>query len=253
LNLTSGKKFDSNCESFQAEEEANRHRIDLPKYGSEPVAIGGGLPVAHAVEAYKSLRSRIMKARNLRGISSIVITSTAHSEGKTLTAFNLAYCCALLDDTPVLMVDGDLRVQGLSRLAGNQRQFGLRDVLGSGKPYASAVAATDVPNLYLMGAGGGSESPAELLSGTGWRQFMAWASESFQFVLVDSPPIGILADFSLIESACGGSLVVVRAHRTTRRALEEALGQTDSKKLLGVVWNDDDRNPERYSYNYLKA
>jgi Mrp family chromosome partitioning ATPase len=151
------------------------------------------------------------------------------------------------------LVDADLRAQGLTALTRNQEQFGLRDVLGNDVPYASAVVATDVPNLYLMGAGGGNESPAELLSGTGWSQFMAWAGESFKLVLIDSPPIGIVADLNLIEAGCNGSLVVVRAHRTTQRALEEALGQIDSKKLLGVVWNEDPRSPERYSYSYQNA
>jgi capsular exopolysaccharide synthesis family protein len=191
-----------------------------------------------------------MKARESRAISSIVITSTAKSEGKTLTAFNLAYCCAQLEDTPVLLVDADLRTQGLTTLTKNQEQLGLRNVLGAGVPYADAVAATDVPNLYLMGAGSGTESPAELFSGSGWSQFMAWASEAFRFVLVDSPPIGVVADLNLIETGCDGSLIVVRAHRTTERALEDALGQIDCTKVLGVVWNEDSRSPEGYSYNY---
>jgi tyrosine-protein kinase Etk/Wzc len=251
---TSTKNVEGNCEVFPAYEPfASGPRIKLPKYGSEPVATGGGLAVAEAVEAYKSLRSKLMKARESRGMRSMVITSTAHSEGKTLTAFNLAYCCAQLEDTPVLLVDADLRAQGLTALTGNQQQCGLRDVLGNGAPYASATVASDVPGLYLMGAGEGSESPAELFSGAGWSQLIAWASESFKLVLVDSPPIGIVADFNLIEAGCNGSLIVVRAHRTTQRALEEALGQIDSKKVVGVIWNEDDRRPEGYSYNYQKA
>lgn len=252
--MTTGLKSpDCDRELFPAREQsANCHRIELQKYGKEPVVREGGLPAAQAVEAYKSLRSRLMKVRESRGVSSIVVTSTAHAEGKTLTAFNLAYCCAQLADTPVLLVDADLRAQGLTALTGNQEQFGLRDVLGNGVPYANAVVATDVRNLYLVGAGSGNESPAELLSGPGWIQFMAWASEAFKLVLIDSPPIGIVADLNLIEAGCNGSLIVVRAHRTTQRALEEALGQIDSKKVLGVVWNEDNRSSERYS-SYLNT
>lgn len=255
MNKTSEvSEFDRNCQLFRAQEQlANCQRIELPKYGNQPVATGGGALVSHAVEAYKSLRSRLMKARESRGICSIVITSTTHSEGKTLTAYNLAYCCAQLEDTPVLLVDADLRAQGLTVLTRNQEQIGLRDVLGSGMPYASAVVATDVPRLYLMGAGRGNESPAELLSGAGWSQFLAWASESFKLVLIDSPPIGVVADLNLIEAGCDGSLIVVRAHRTTQIALEDALGQIDSKKVVGVIWNEDDKRSERYSYSYPKV
>lgn len=251
---TGSMNFDRNCELSPADDRfANCIRIKLPKYGNEPVATGGGDPMSQAVEAYKSLRSRLMKARDGRAVSSIVVTSTAQSDGKTLTAYNLAYCCAQLEDITVLLVDADLRTQGLTALTGNQHRFGLRDVLSGSASYESAVVGTDVPSLHLMGAGTGNESPAELLSGTGWGQFMAWASESFKLVLVDSPPIGVVADLNLIEAGCSGSLIVVRAHKTLQRTLEDALGQIDSKKVLGVVWNDDNQTPERYSYSYRKA
>jgi capsular exopolysaccharide synthesis family protein len=234
---------------FVAHEQArNCHKIELPKFGDEPVVTGGNATVSPAIEAYKSLRSRLMKARDSRGISAVVVTSTTHSEGKTITAFNLAYCCAQLEDTPVLLVDADLRSQGLTVLTNNQLQYGLRDALSNAVPYASAVVATDVPNLYLMGAGGGNESPTELLSGASLSQLIAWARESFKIVLIDAPPIGVVADFNLIEAACDGSLIVTRAHKTTQQALEEALGQADPKKVLGVIWNEAKQPSKGYAY-----
>ncbi len=220
--------------------------IELPRYGSEPVVTEGGAPVAAALEAYKSLRARLMNAQERLRIRSVVVTSTTHSEGKTLTAFNLAYCCAQLENTPVLLIDADLRTGGLTALTGTQLHFGLRDVLSNAVPYTSAVLATDVPNLYVMGAGRGNESPTELFSSAAWSQFMAWAGETFKLVLVDAPPIGIVADMNLIEAGCQGSLIVVRAHKTTQQALDGALSQVDSKKIIGVVWNESTRCPEAY-------
>lgn len=253
--MTTGpESVERNYQTSSAREQfKNCKRIELPKYGNEPVVTGGGVRVAQAIEAYKSLRARLMKAQDTRSIRSVVVTSTTHSEGKTLTAFNLAYCYAQLENTPVLLVDADLRTQGLTSLTGTQSQLGLRDVFANSAPYESVVLGTDVPNLYLVGAGRGDEPPTELFSGAAWSEFIAWASESFKLVLVDAPPIGVVADMNLIEAGCNGSLIIVRAHKTTQQALEDALGQIDSKKIVGVVWNETDRCAETYSYSSQKV
>lgn len=227
-------------------------RIQLPKFGDQPIALDAGPEAASAVEAYKSLRSRIMKAQESRGTTSVVITSTAHGEGKTLTAFNLAVCCAQLAEIKVLLIDADMRTQGLTSLVGQSAQPGLRQVLTGAVPYANALAATDFPNLSFLGAGTGDDSPAEILSTASWSQFLAWASESFTLILIDAPPAGVVADFGLIEAGCQGSLIVVRAHRTTQRALQHSMEQIDLKKVIGVVWNEAP-SPQRYSYGYYKS
>ena len=252
--MTTGLKSpDCDRELFPAREQsANCHRIELQKYGKEPVVREGGLPAAQAVEAYKSLRSRLMKVRESRGVSSIVVTSTAHAKGKTLTAFNLAYCCAQLADTPVLLVDADLRAQGLTALTGNQEQFRIAGCTGQRRTVCKRSGCNRCSELVPRGSGQRKRIAGRITFRPRLDPVMAWASEAFKLVLIDSPPIGIVADLNLIEAGCNGSLIVVRAHRTTQRALEEALGQIDSKKVLGVVWNEDNRSSERYS-SYLNT
>ena len=71
-----------------------------------------------AVEAYRTLRTRLVKHQTRNGARSLVVTSSAQGEGKTLTIFNLAICYAKIENWPVLVVDADLRTRGLSTLAG---------------------------------------------------------------------------------------------------------------------------------------
>jgi tyrosine-protein kinase Etk/Wzc len=212
--------------------------VELPKHSDNPmVLMGGGATLAPAIEAFKSLRTRLVGVQASRGIRSVAVTSAVQSDGKTLTSFNLACCCAQLEDTPVLLVDGDLRTRGLTELIGMLPQSGLADVLSGSVTYDHAVARTDLPNLCVMGAGSSEIGSAELLSSDRWKRFMEWSSSCFKLVLVDSLPMGSVADCDLIAAGCDSILVVVRAQSTPRGALEKALEQIDPSKLIGVVWN----------------
>src|SRR3974390_716389 len=89
---------------------ASRPEIRLPRNPDHRgVVIDGGSQVAQAVEAYKKMRRPLLRAKEERGITSVAITSAAPADGKTVTAFNLAYCCAQLENTRVLLVDADMR------------------------------------------------------------------------------------------------------------------------------------------------
>lgn len=103
-----------------------------------------------AVEAYRTLRTRLVKRQTEQGTRSLVISSANQGEGKTLTAFNLALSYANIQNWPVLLIDTDLRTRGLSRLLGDPESPGLAKVLESGVPYQSAILATSTPNLYFL-------------------------------------------------------------------------------------------------------
>ena len=214
-------------------------KIELPKNRDNPVVVmgGSGSSAAAASDAYKSLRTKLIKLQASRAIRSVAITSASQADGKTLTAFNLACCTAQLEDTSVLLVDADLRTHALTTLVGHSPTIGLAEVLKGTAAYEDAIVRTNVPNLYVIGAGDGDADSSELLSNDRWEQFMRWASRTFKLVLVDSLPVGVVADFELIGAACDGVVVVARALRTSRGALGNAIKQIDPKKLLGVVWN----------------
>lgn len=223
-------------------------RVALSK--NNALTILRGSSTASAMEAYKSLRARLMSVQTSRGFRSVAITSAAQSDGKTLTALNLAGTCAQLENTSVLLIDADLRKRGLTRLIGQVRVPGLTDALNATVSYKDAVARTDVGNLYVMGAGTSDSNPAELFSGDGWKRLINWASNTFKLVLVDSLPMGSVADSDLIAAKCDGVLFIVRAKSTPRETLVSALELIEPGKLIGVVWNGmDPNNSSRKAYS----
>ena len=229
----------------------NCRSIRLPRTEERSFLVSQYNPAMQAaVEAYRSLRTRLVKQQTRNGARSLVITSSAQGEGKTLTIFNLAICYAKIENWPVLVVDADLRTRGLSILAGDPESPGLAEVLENDCPYQSAVLRTDIPGLHILPAGEASLSPSELFSGQRWKEFMGWASESFRLVLVDSPPALNLADFELIAASCESVMVVARARKTPRESLAKVLAQVDPRKIAGVVFNAAEETPANEYYRY---
>jgi len=228
-------------------------RIKLPDYRNNPLFLNGVENTSsNAVEAYKSLRTQVLKAHISRGVCTVAVTSAAKGDGKTLTSFNLACCCAQLRSMPVLLVDADLRTTGLTDLIGSLPSTGLADVLNDEKSFPEVIVGTEIENLHVLGAGKGNVSPAELFSSEKWIEFVSWSREHFNLVIIDSLPVRAVADFELISAASDGILMVVRALQTPREGVEEALAYIEASKLVGVVWNGAPRPPKYSSYNYTR-
>jgi len=215
---------------------ANCLQIVLPRDIDEPLVIVNDRSTAPAIEAYKSLRTRLIKSQTTEGFRSIAITSVGRSDGKTVTAFNLACCCAQVENLTTLLIDGDLRSRSLSNLLGLP-SGGLAHVLDGSASCQEAVVRTDIPNLCVMGAGKTEVQSTEVFSTVRWKQVIRWAQDHFKLVLVDALSMGALADFELIAGECERILVVVRARSTSREALKGAINQLDPRKLAGVVLN----------------
>jgi protein-tyrosine kinase len=201
-------------------------------------------------EAYRALRTRMLRLRSVQELRSVVITSAVQGEGKTLTSFNLAMCCAQLHDMQVLLVDTDIRSHGLTRLIGSPEGPGLSEVLAGTCAPEKAVLSTDLPNLHIMPGGTPTMPPAELLASRRFQEFVGWSTEHFKLVLFDAPPVLNLADVEIITAGCDGVLMVVRAQKTRRDVLQKSAGQIDPKKLLGVVYNAAVGAHHRYTYAY---
>jgi capsular exopolysaccharide synthesis family protein len=232
----------------------NCRSIRLPRTEERSFLVSQYNPTMQsAVEAYRTLRTRLVKQQTRNGARSLVITGSTQGEGKTLTTFNLALCYAKIENWPVLLVDADLRTRGLSNLAGDPDSPGLAEILENGGSYQSAILRTDVPNLYLLPAGETTTSPSELFSGQRWKEFMGWASESFRLVLVDSPPALNLADFELIAARCESVMVVARARKTAKESLAKVLAQVDPRKMAGVVFNAAEEPADNGYYRYTAA
>lgn len=220
-------------------------KIHLSAVTDSSIVVGGKDPRHHATEAYRALRTRLMRLQASKGIRSVAISSSTPGDGKTVTTLNLGLCYGQLHDTPVLLIDCDLRSRRLSQVLGNPPAPGLAEVLSGEARYEDAIVGTNNPNLYVLSAGSMAVSAPELLAGTAWKELISWCNENFRLVLIDTPPVRPLADFELIIAGCDAFLMVVRAHQTQRESLQQLAGQIDSKKLAGIVLN----SAETYSKN----
>jgi len=226
---------------------ADLPKVSLPRDNGRPLVTANERYAKEALEAYTSLRTRLLKSQSSNaGFRSIAVTSVARSEGKTLTAFNLAFCCAQVENLSVLLIDGDLRSRNLTKLIGGLPPFGLADVMSGRASCEEAIVRTDVQNLYIMGAGTSDVQSAELFSTEKWSEVIGWSRHHFKIALVDGLAMDESADFELIAPECDGVLMVVRARATSREALKMALEQLDANKLIGVVWNGDDSYRGRF-------
>jgi len=202
-----------------------------------------------ALEGYRALRTRLMRAQAKAGLKTIAITSSLPGEGKTLTTMNLGLCYAQLPQQRVLVIDADLRTCGLTSLLDEPCTLGLAEVLAGRATPEEAIAATNQKNFFMLPAGTISSPPPELFTGSHWQELLGRCSELFEVVLVDTPPIVPLADFELISVACQGVVMVVRAHYGEREILQKSASSVDRKKLLGFVFNGADANEKQY-YGY---
>ena len=238
-------------EAIQAGSDARWRTISVPESVLLPVQFQGSESLKSAEEAYRVLRTRLLRLCAIRELRSVIVTSSVQGEGKTLTSLNLALSCSQLQNTRVLLVDGDIRTGGLTQRL-SAKSEGLADVLSGRCDPGSAVQATNHPNLFICGCGSSAHPPAELYAGDEWREFVESCTKSFDLLLIDAPPALNLSDVELMTAVCDGVLMVVRASHTRRDVLQKVSGQIDPKKLLGCVYNFSEVAHHNYYYAATK-
>ena len=208
-----------------------------------PLLIGERAPLMpfeeehwRAVEQYRIIRTKVI--HHPKQPRMILISSAGPGDGKSVTAANLAGALALKMDSTVLLMDGDFRRSTLCSELGLPETPGLSEVLGMGVPLEKAVMRSEqFPNLYVLPAGKAVENPTELLDSPQWTALCQRLREQFRFIIVDSPPIGAVADYDLLQAACDGVIMVLRPDHTNRQSCLKALEILGKEKLLGVVMN----------------
>ncbi len=190
----------------------------------------------YAGEQYKIIRTKINQ--HPRQPRLIAISSAGSADGKSITAINLAAALSLNAGARVLLMDGDFRRSTIHLQLGLPEGPGLLDLLaGASTMEDSLIRAQQYPNLFILPAGATRNNPAELLGSPRWTKLARSLRESFDFIIVDTPPISAVADYDLIVAAADAVVVVVRPDHTNRKALLRALDSIDPGKSLGVILN----------------
>jgi capsular exopolysaccharide synthesis family protein len=187
-------------------------------------------------ESYRLIRTKIVQHPLKPRL--ICVSSSTPGDGKTVTAMNIAGSLALKRETTAILVDADLRRPRLSGVLGIPGSPGLAEVLaGTCSIQEAVVRVADLPSLYFLPAGRSAINPTELLDSERWRSLVDWMHNTFTFAILDSPPVGMVADYDLIQSLCNAVLLVVRPGHTNRKLLQKTIDQMPSERFLGVVVN----------------
>ena len=189
-----------------------------------------------AVEQYRRLAAILHHAQKERGIRRVLVGSALAEEGKTLTATNLALTLSESYKRRVLLIDADLRRPGVNIAFGIAKQSGLSEALAAEKPQKlSIVQLSD--HLSVLPAGHPNHDPMHGLTSLRMAQILDEASEMFDWVIVDSPPVGLLPDAKLLARMVDNVVFVVAAGKTPHGAIQRAIDSIGRDRVLGIVLN----------------
>jgi protein-tyrosine kinase len=216
----------------------------------EPHLVAISQPRSAYSEQFRSLRTRILQAGERLQTRVIVVTSAGVAEGKTLTALNLAWLLAQTEGVRALIIDSDLRQPCATDYLGIDASVGLSEVLGEQLGIEDAIIRLEPAGLYLMPGGKPRDNVAELLSGPTYSRLINEVRRMFDYIIIDAPPLGIFTDANVLMSRADGALLVVRAGKTRYSLVDKLLEQIPKERLMGVVLNRAEEQPDSNSYYY---
>ena len=205
---------------------------------------------SHVSEAYKTIRTNIAFSNVDNDIKTILVTSGQPGEGKTTTVSNLAVSFAGLDKK-VIVIDCDLRRPSLHKQFSISNIHGLTDALIGSKPYLQCIQKTELENLDILTAGTIPPNPSEILSSNNMKSLINGLREYYDYVFIDSPPIGSVTDSAIISSYADGVILVCGSNEVDKEIAiiaKESLHNVNAK-LLGVVLNKFEIGSSKY-YEY---
>lgn len=208
-------------------------------------------PNAATTERFRRLAAKLDRAINGGPARSIVITSATVSEGKTITALNLALAFSEERERTTLLVDGDLRRPRLSSLLTPKPKLGLSEVLAGDIPLEHALIRVQDSRVTVLPAGSSLANPLQYLQHESARGLVEDLLRLFDRVVIDTPPSVPFSDASVFGSAADGAMLVVRAGRTKKQMIDRAFESLEGNRLLGVLLNDVKLTAiDRYYYYY---
>nr|MBA3754504.1 polysaccharide biosynthesis tyrosine autokinase [Nitrospira sp.] len=252
IGLAGALILEARDRSLKGPEDMERYLPSISLLGVVPLlpkasGSNGGVPMLSlhvpglASESFRTLRTSLLFSSPGQLPSSVLITSPGESEGKTTLAVNLATALSQLEDTRVILIDGDLRKPNPHPIfeieTGNGRPKGLVDFLAGGASVQDILHQTVVPNLSVIPRGVCPPNPSELLHSKNMTRLLMGFRDKGYHVIVDAPPTLPVADPSVLAPQVDGVLLVVSAGQTTREACRLAVNRLKASggNILGVV------------------
>jgi len=197
-------------------------------------------------EAYKTLRTNLQFCG--MNVKVINFTSCLPNEGKSSVSFHLAVSFSE-SAKRVIFVDADLRRSTIiGRYKPDQGVYGLSHYLSGQKRFEEVCYETNIPNLDVIFSGPVPPNPSELLSSDYFANLLKQLREEYDFVIVDTPPIGSVIDSVIISKCCDGTILVIEANAISRKFAKKVIHQLTqvNSKILGAVLNKVDKKNTMY-------
>jgi len=194
-------------------------------------------PHSPAADRFRYLRMRLREPWNAGKLKKLLVTSPLPHDGKSTVIINLATALSERGRRSVLLIDADFHKSTLGEKLGLKTWAGLAECLHDDLQPLSAIRRVDPFGWHFLPAGEPPRNPSELLQSPSLAAVMQTVSSYFDWVLIDSPPAIPLTDAISLQQHVNASLLVVRADRTPREAVEQTTALLGQKNIVGIVLN----------------
>ena len=201
-------------------------------------------------EAYKQLRTNLMFCGS--DIKTVMVTSTHPGEGKSEVSWFMARALAE-SGRRVILLDADIRKSVMAgRLQPDRRVHGLSHYLAGKEELDNVICMTNVPELYMIFAGVSVPNPSELLGGRKFAAMLEALRRVFDYIIIDSPPIGSVIDAAVIGAHVDGAVLVVGYEDVSYKSAAKSVAQLKKSgcRMLGAVLNQVDMSKGSYYGGY---
>nr|WP_307990885.1 CpsD/CapB family tyrosine-protein kinase [uncultured Niameybacter sp.] len=225
----------------------HKQKAKSDKTINEKELILNGETSFHIQEAYKASRTNTMFSIPGKGCKKVVVTSSFPGEGKSTTCINLAITFAQTG-SKVLVIDADLRKPTVHRKLEVNSQYGLAHLLGNFCKVEDTITSSKYENLDVILAGHLPPNPAELLASDAMKNILDTLSESYDYIFLDTPPLNVVTDATVLSSIVSGTIVVVRQGETHHKDVQDALSKLEfaNAKILGLILHGVQGNNKKY-------
>lgn len=214
-------------------------------------------PYSPIAEEYRKLKAAL--ARLTEGDdffkNTLMVTSAIPSEGKSLTALNLAISMAQEYDHTVLLIDADFRRPSIDRYLGIGKQKGFSECLVGEATVGEVIVPVGVGRLSVITAGREVSNPVELFASQKTEALLAEIKNRYpdRFIIFDTPPVLPFAEPRTLAHLVDGVLFVIKEQLASQKNIKDALDALKGSELLGIVYNDThiERNDDNY-YRYQR-
>lgn len=202
-------------------------------------------------EAYKILRTNLQFSG--ADIKTIVITSCTENEGKSTIALHLAASFAELGKK-VLLIDTDMRKSVMAVRDSNAEEvLGLSEYLTRQASLEDCIVQTQLKPLHILFAGKFPPNPVELLNTKYFKELIAQMREQYDYIIIDTPPLGVVIDAAVVAALCDGAIIVIsdrKIQQTVAKDVVEKIKLSGCRVLGAITNNTRYRKFSRYYGGY---